>query len=285
MNDGTFEGYLAAWRDAHPQRATAWLFLRPDERMRFGGLACLQQEWLKAIHEIGEPQVAAVKLAWWREEMQRAPLGEARHPLTQVLFNDARVRAVPAPLWIAAVDAAMVRINAAPAADFAAQHAAVMPLAHAFAALETRVAFGSEAASDKAAAVWAVGMLIANLRALAAELGHGRSPVPMNLLARHGITREALLDDCPARRAALHDYAGELERALAEAAKMEAPLGLFRTVQLHGDLRSLHAAAHAEDPLHGLHEHRGGVGQLLKTWRAARISRRDALNWKPDATT
>lgn len=284
MSESTFDEYLVAWRSASHARTVAWLFLHADERIRLGGLAALQQEWLRATREVSEPQVAAAKLGWWREEMQRAVQGEARHPLTQALFADARIRTVPLPCWTAGVDAALLAINAPPAADFAAQRANIEPLADAFAQLETRVAFGA-AAADKAAAVWVAGLLAANLRALASEVGHGRSPVPMNLLARHGLTREALLEDSPARRAALRDFTGELERALVEAAKMDAPLSLLRSVQLRSDRHSLCAALRAEDPLAGLQASHGGLRDVLKTWRDARISRQVPFQENPDATT
>jgi phytoene synthase len=284
VSENTFNDYLAHWRSASHARAIAWLFLRPDERVRSGGVAALQQEWLRAIREISEPQVAAVKLGWWREEMQRAAAGEARHPLTQALFADARIRAVPMPYWTAGVDAATLAIGASPARDIAAERAAAAPLGAAFAAQETCVAFGAGVASDKAAAVWTIGLLVANLRALASEAGHGRSPVPMNLLARHGLSREALLEDSPARRSLLRDYTGELQRALADAAKMDAPLTLLRSVQLRSDLESLRAAERDADPLHGLHEQRSGLRDVLKTWRAARISRQIPFVEKPDAT-
>lgn len=283
MSDNTFDDYLARWRDAAPEHALAWLFLRADERTREVGLACLQQEWLKAIHEIGEAQVAAVKLGWWREEMQRAVAGEARHPLTQALFTDSRIRAVPEACWLAAVDAALLAIVARPAADCTAQRAELAPLAKAFATLEARVAFGTDA-SDAVASIWGIGLLTTNLRALANEVEHGRSPLPMNLLARHGLTREATGEDGAAQKAAIRDYAGELGRGLAEAAKIGAPLTLLRSVQLRGDLRALVAAATANDPMLALHAPHGGLRDVLKTWRAARISRQQVLNWKPDAT-
>ncbi len=273
VNGSSFDDYLARWRDTSPQRALAWLFLSPRDRVRFCGLAALQQEWLKATREASEPQVAAAKLGWWREEIDRAGQGEGRHPLTCALFADARVRTVPMAYWTVAVDAALLESNHAPAPDFAAQRAAAAPLADAFAALENRLAFGEGATHERAAAVAAPGHLVANLRALAVEVRHARSPLPMNLLARHGLTTEALAQDGPARRAALHDYLGELERALAAAAGMDGPLTFLRRVQLQTDLRSLRAGLRAGDPLQGVQAGRGGVRDLLKIWRAARISR------------
>jgi phytoene synthase len=213
------------------------------------------------------------KLGWWREELQRAAEGGPRHPLTQSLFADAGVRAVPLSCWTAVVDAALLLVAAPPSADFAAQRRAIAPLAAATAALETRVWFGPSVGVARAAAVTALASLFADLRALAIEVARGRSPLPMNLLARHGLTIEGLTRQNQARGAALRDYAQLLRDALAEAATIPGPLTLFRAVELRHDLQDLERAASAEDPLAALRPRRPGFGDLLKTWRAARTWR------------
>lgn len=273
VSDSALEGYLSTWRDADPQRACAWRFLRRGERVRFGALAALVQEWWKTLHDVQEPQVAAVKLAWWREELQRAAEGDARHPLTQALFAEGRVREVPLSCWTAVVDAALLAIEAPPCADVDAQRRAAAPLADAIAGLETRVWFGSGAERSRAAAVVALANLVAGARALAVEVGHGRTPLPMNLLARHGLTVEALGVDGSERRAALRDYARTLRGALGDVATMPGPLTLFRAIALHHDLRSLDRATRADDPLQALCAPDSGFGNLLQTWREARIWR------------
>lgn len=278
MDDGSFDAYLERWREAAPARALAWSFLRPDERIRYGALAALESEWWKAAHEVREPQVAAAKLGWWREELQQAAAGQARHPLTQHLFADARMRALPLPLWTAPVDALTATLFAPPASDFAAQREAQSPLAHALAALEARAWFGRDDAGSRAAGAIALATLVANVRALESEIGHGRSPLPMNLLARHALTLESLASDTPARRAALRDYLGDLRRELAGVATMAGPLGLFRAVDLRGDLAALARAAGAGDPLPALRRPVHGFASVLKTWRAARIWRATVRN-------
>jgi phytoene synthase len=275
MSGEVLESYLAEWREAEPRCAVARLFLRPDERLRFGALAALQQEWLKIVRGVSEPQVAAAKLGWWREELQRAVQGQPRHPLTQALFADARVREVPTSCWTAAVDAAMPAIVATTPADFSAQCEAIRPLATALADLETRVWFGATVDSNpRAAAATAFGLLVADLRAFMAKAGNGRSPLPMNLLARHGLTIDALAKDGPARRAALRDHVEVLERGLAGVATMHGRLTLFRTVRMQHDLDMLKLAAHADDPLKALWAPAHGLRSLLKTWRAARTWRK-----------
>lgn len=278
MSESTYGDYLARWRAASPQRAVAWLFLHHDERGCFGALAALEHEWLRALREVREPQVALAKLGWWREEMQRAAQGQARHPLTQALFADVRANGVPLAYWTAPVDAAAVALTQAPPADFAAQCDAAAPLATALAELETRVWFGLQATSPRAARVTLFTRLAADVRALPAEIEHGRSPLPMNLLARHGLTIEGLAADSPARRAALRDHLATIGSDLADAATMRGPLGLFRDVDLQHDLATLKRATRADDPLAALVAPAHGLAGVLKTWRAARTWRGNTRN-------
>jgi len=273
VSESAFDDYLAQWRGASPERTVAWLFLRSDEHMSFGALAALEHEWRKVVREAREPQVAAARLGWWREEMQHASGGQARHPLTQGLFAAPRVGAVPVASWTAPVEAAMVLLMTPPPADFAAQCKVVAPFADAIAELETRVWFGSAAANPRAAKVTLLAHLVSNLRALESMVERGRSPLPMNLLARHGLTIDALGRDGPARRGAVRDYAAELQRELAGAARMQGPLTLFRTVGRQHDQDALGRAVRADEPLAGLRSSAFGLRGLLKTWRAARTWR------------
>lgn len=273
MSESVFDDYLRQWREANPQRALAWLFLRHDERVCYGPLAALVHEWRKTMRDVREVQVAAAKLGWWREEMQRALQGQPRHPLAQVLFADARASAVPLRYWTAPIDGALSALAQTPPADFATQFDAAVPFANAIAVLETRVWFGAGVESPRASGVAAFAQLTANTRALATEIEHGRSPLPMNLLARHGLTIESLASDGAHRRAALRDYVAELQRGLSEAIRMPGPLTLFRAVELQDDLAALGRAMRADEPLAALREPMHGLGNVLKTWRAARTWR------------
>ncbi|MGH8164143.1 MAG: squalene/phytoene synthase family protein, partial [Rhodanobacteraceae bacterium] len=114
MTDTALEHWLRDWRAAHPQLETAWVFLREHERVYYGAFAALESEWLQAVYAIREPQVAAAKLQWWREELRLAQNDHARHPLTQALFGAARARAIPQEWWEQTIDAALSRLDAPP---------------------------------------------------------------------------------------------------------------------------------------------------------------------------
>lgn len=274
MSADAFGQYLTQWREASPQRSTAWLFLRPAEQRRYGALAALEREWIKVLREVTEPQVATVKLGWWREELQRAHAGEASHPLTQALFAEADARSIAPAYWAAAIDAAALAVDPVPPADFAAQRAAALPLAQALAQLETALWFGSDRSAARAREAALLAWLLDGVVALASEVARGRSPLPMSLLARHGLAVAELATDGPARRAALHDYVADLAQTLATARTLEGPLTLFRATELAANGAALRKAARAPDPLQGLFAPRHGLGNLVKTWRAARAWRR-----------
>ena len=167
----------------------------------------------------------------------------------------------------------MVLLMAPPSADFATQCKTVAPFADAIAVLETRVWFGGAMANPRAAKVTLLAHLAANLRGLESMVERGRSPLPMNLLARHGLTIDALGSDSATRRAAVRDHAAELQRELTGAARMQGPLTLFRAIALQHDEGALGRAMHADEPLAGLRSSAFGLRGLLKTWRAARTWR------------
>lgn len=275
MDNGPLQDWLEAWREAHPQLEPAWIFLRADPRRdMYVALAALEQEWLNAVYAIREPHVAAVKLQWWREELQLAQTGAARHPLTRALFTDERIRTLPPGLWNGVMDAAMLALDAAPPADLVAQLAVAKPLHGTFAAIETALWFGAEANVERAQAVAAVQHGTALLRNFSNELEHGRAPLPMALLARHRLSLAELGEESDRRRAALRDQARALRQALEETDKMAGPLGLFRGLQARLDRRALRAAAIAADPMRALCQRQRGLRGMLDAWGEARASRR-----------
>lgn len=270
MNDSLGD-WLHAWCGSHPQLEPAWAFLGADPRHPiYTAFAALEQEWLDAVYAIRESHVAAVKLQWWGEDLRLAQTGAARHPLTQALFADERARAIPARFWDEAMGAAMVALDPAPAADFPAQLAAARPLHGALARIETALWFGADANNGRAQAVASVQHGVALMRNFSSELDHGRSPLPMTLLARHGLNLGDLDKESPARSTALRDQAQALRQALDETDKMAGPLSLFRSLQARLDRRALRAAGKAADPLQSLYKGQGGLRGLLDAWSAAR---------------
>lgn len=274
MSDAGFQSFLDKWLAAEPAQAIAPGYLDAAERDACCALACLEHELIAATYGIREPQVAAVKLNWWGEELARARQGEPLHPLTQALFADARAAALPAELYVAPVTAALAQLGQDGVADFDAQLAAAERFHGALAALETAFWFGAQAPSARAARLAALGHLGAALAWLDAEGTHEHLPLPMALLARHQLTREGLLQPSAARDAALRDQLRALTQALEAAQRLPGPLSLFRSLRARQDRARLAGALRAADPLAALRApQRPRLGDAFHLWRAARARR------------
>jgi phytoene synthase len=274
---GGLQGYVDKWLMAQPGQRLALAFVDPAMHPGHIALAALEQEWIAAAYGIREPQVAAAKLGWWAEELASAPTSGGQHPLTQVLFDDARAQAIPMAVWLAPLQAAVAQLEQGTAADFAAQLAAAEPLHGALARLETAWWHGAQADAARAARLATLGHVLHALRRLEDDLERDRLPLPMSRLARHGLVRGELGQRSDARDAAIRAQLADLQAAWREAARLPGPLSVFRALAAHEGARLLRRAHGAADPLAALQrEQRGGFGATFAAWRAARRWHRPA---------
>ena len=63
----------------------AFLFLPPERRRAITALYALCREADDVVDECSDAQLARVKLAWWRTEIDKMMAGQATHPVTQAL--------------------------------------------------------------------------------------------------------------------------------------------------------------------------------------------------------
>lgn len=66
-------------------RYWSWLFAAPEARDPLLGVYALSAEWRALTDPATEHQAAAIKLAWWREEIERLARGAPVHPITRFL--------------------------------------------------------------------------------------------------------------------------------------------------------------------------------------------------------
>lgn len=241
--------YVAKWHRREPEMAQAEVFCPPPLRPRFRAWGALLHELREASFEISEPRVAEVKRRWWAEELLGVTGGRSRHPVTGPL--NAATDLAPLAHALAALEVGDARPS-----DAAGARERLRPLASAVAEAEAGL-FGAPAAPADAEAV-AVHLLLHRLpEGLLAE---DQAGLPMNLLARHGVTAA----DVAAGRAEplLRDWA----RALLEA--LPPPDGhavLFRRLRSGFDRARLArlASGRGFDPP-------GPFRSLLRGWRLAR---------------
>lgn len=264
--------YIDKWLNAQPAQRAALAFVDPARYRGHVALAALEQELLGAAYGIREPHVAAVKLNWWAEELAGAAQRGGRHPLTQLLFDDERATRVASERWLAPVLAAMAQLEEGTAADFSAQVAAALPLHGALAALETAWWFGAAASPERAARLATLAHLLHALRRLQDDAERDRLPLPMDALARHGLSREQLRQPGPARDAAVRGQLGDLIAAWGDAVRLPGPLSVFRAIESREANYLAQRATKAAEPLAVLQRSApaGGLATTFAAWQAAR---------------
>jgi phytoene synthase len=275
MNDPAVQSYIDKWLDARPAQRLSLPFLDPAQREVHLALAALEHELVNAAYAIAEPEVAVTKLKWWAEELAGAVVSGGRHPLVKVLFADAPVRDFDPQLWLAPVTAALAQLDTATPADFPAQLAAAQAFHGALATLETRLWFGPTAEPVRAAAIASVDHLLTALGRLQNHPDAERLALPMTRLARHGLDREALGIDTPARREAVHEQLTDLSEQWRAAWRQPGPLSVFRGLDARLDGHWLRKTRRARQPLTRLRKvqhHQMGPGTLRRAWSAARAA-------------
>lgn len=205
MGADAIDHFVAKWHRREPEMALAEVFCAPENRPRFRAWGALVHELREAAFELSDANVTAVKSQWWAEELLRLTQGQGRHPISAVLDAPS----LPwTPLARALLEQAQIDNRPGDAAEALVQ---VAPLAHALAEVEAAL-FGEPVAADSAHAI-AVHLLLQRLPAgLAAE---DQARLPLNLLARHGLTATQVA--AGQGDALLRDWAKDLRTALPRA--------------------------------------------------------------------
>jgi phytoene synthase len=264
--DAAFASFERKWLEANPEQATVAVFLSHGERRRASAFGSLVHELEQTTFGVREPQVAAVKLNWWRQELSAAAAGTSRHPIARELFDDERTRSIGETRWSNLIDGALAQLESAAASTLDDSISTLAEFYRPVASLEAAVAAQENARSEVDARLW----ISAHLLHSVARPGHDRA-IPLDLLARHGLARSALAEPSPARTALLRDYLAlvrdEIDAALAQAP--QASLG--RRVRARLD-RELAAKARADaDPWALLVRH-----PVPRRWRSLWLSWREA---------
>lgn len=238
--------FVEKWHRREPEMALAEVFCPPGQRPVFRAWGALLHELREATFELSDARVTAAKSQWWAEELLLVARGAGRHPVCAGL--------PPSLPWAALARAVIEQaaFDARPA-DTAQALEQLSPLAHAIAEVEA----GVHGVAPPVPAV-AVHLLLQRLpRGL---LDEDQARLPLNLLARHGLTVARVAEG--EGEALLRDWARELLAALPGPA---APSSLFRRLRTGFDRARLQrlAAGRGFDPP-------PAPASLWRAWRLAR---------------
>ncbi len=278
MPDSAFASFEQKWLGEFPENVMISVFLPKLQRSRANAFGSLIHELTQTALYRSDAQIALTKLAWWRQELIDAHAGHPRHPITRILFADAQMRASEASLWSGLVNAALAQCDYQVQSDLATVLGRFRPWHAAVARAEATVFSIEPADFDHNAAVWTISFLLRDLaripaRAEAGKLEH--AVLPLDLLARHGLSRASLYSPGTSRNAFVGDYLGALLDKLDECLDAAAALSLPRRVRTALDRRLILRARRAFDPLAWLatHQQPDYGRSLWICWREARHSR------------
>jgi phytoene synthase len=215
MNDAI----AALVRRHDPDRFLTALFAPPDRRDALLTLYAFNHELARAREVASEPPLALIRLQWWREVVQGEP---KRHEVASPLTDAIAAGALKPSDLLPIIEAREIEAYA----DFETLEDWRNWLLAGAGGLAVAAARALGAPDPQALRPFGAAYGIAGLsRATGVLAAQGTCLLPRDLLARHGLSPEAFIDDpgsTPAR-AAQQDIVGEGQALLVDAAKVPVP--------------------------------------------------------------
>lgn len=256
-----------------PERGSSLYYsllpLDPERRTALQALYALLRE-LHDIPHSRDPQVARVRLDWWRQELERFYAGTPQHPTTQTLRPALAAYGLQAEYFQEIVESLVLDLHydAYPSFRELAQYAHARGSAPTLLAAEI-LGFTDRGTVSFARDLGVALLLLQVLRNVRAAAQQGRFYLPEDELARHGVTPAELADGrSSARTQALfaeqagriRDYAARALTALP-ACDRRAQLSLLCLLELR-----LALLAELEAGGFALLEQRISLTPLRKLW-------------------
>jgi len=172
----------------------SFLFLPPPRRRAITALYAFCREVDDVVDEVREPDVARVKLAWWRREIQAVYDGAPQHPVARALVPVVREYALPADDLQTVIDGMAMDIDQSRYLDFAALEAYCHRVAGVVGVMSSQI-FGATAEATRAfARDLGIAFQLTNIiRDVGEDAGRGRVYLPQDELSRFGVTATQLL--------------------------------------------------------------------------------------------
>lgn len=208
------EPHASAYRfpnAATPPGSSAYYCIRFGAIERRPELALLfawRREMRRIARDTSDPGVARLKLDWWRNELEASRRGEGRHPLAQALGSPMAMYRLPVEPFLRHIDALELDLLRIRPAD----HRQFLDYCERGGGSFLELLARTWGAPDDQSLTYARCLgsfvrLVEIVREMGPELRRQRCVLPEDLLARHGLSREALIDAPrpPALRTALEE--------------------------------------------------------------------------------
>ena len=172
----------------------SFLFLPPPRRRAITALYAFCREVDDVVDEVREPNVARVKLAWWRREIQAVFDGAPQHPVARALVPVVREYDLPADQLQTVIDGMAMDIDQSRYLDFPALEAYCHRVAGVVGVMSSQI-FGATAEATRTfARDLGIAFQLTNIiRDVGEDAARGRVYLPQDELARFGVTATQVL--------------------------------------------------------------------------------------------
>ncbi|MEP6484266.1 MAG: squalene/phytoene synthase family protein [Rudaea sp.] len=271
--DAAFISFEQKWLEANPEQSAVSIYLDPARRDKAQAFGTLIHEIAHTTFSVREPQVAAAKLGWWQQELANAAMGNARHPISREWYR-VTATSIDNDAWDKLIGGALAQLDAPPPANFEALRLRLAEFYGPVAVVES--AMNAESDSDALASLWIASHLLAMFRASPSE----NLALPLDLLARHGVSRADFAQAGQKTSAVLREFLARVREMIAHNLPRVPASHVGRRVRARLDMRLIDGAIRAHDPAAYLatRYHRIRWRSTWLAWREARAAQKHRLS-------
>lgn len=173
----------------------SFLFLAPERRRAITALYAFCREVDDVVDECQDPQIAATKLIWWRQELANLYAGKPQHPVTQALQPALAQFALPQELLLEIIDGMEMDLQQSRYLDFKALSLYCYRVASVVGSLAAEIFGYKERQTQKYAHDLGMAFQLTNIiRDVGEDARMGRIYLPMDELQRFNVTAADILN-------------------------------------------------------------------------------------------
>jgi phytoene synthase len=172
----------------------SFLFLPPGRRRAITALYAFCREVDDVVDEVREPDVARMKLAWWRREIASVFGGTPQHPVAQALVPVVRDHALPAEHFQTVIDGMAMDLEHVRYVDFASLEQYCHRVAGVVGLMSAEIFGVTQPATRGFARDLGIAFQLTNIvRDVGEDAMRGRVYLPQDELARFGVSPSEVL--------------------------------------------------------------------------------------------